>query len=89
MSADLEALEADYERLWLAYNHLQQNLPQCEHVREWQQQIDASRKAYKAALAAVDRAAANGAWPAPASSSLPLLEPEPADDGALFPREAA
>ena len=77
MSADLEALEAGYERLWLAYNHLQRDLPQCEHVLQWQEQVEAAGKAYRAALRTLDAAiAAARATPGPAPSSLPP-EPEP------------
>ena len=75
---DLEALEAEYERLWLAYNHLQRNLPQCEHIREWQRQTEAAGKAYRAALRTLDAAIAETeAPPASVPSSLPA-EPEPA-----------
>jgi hypothetical protein len=75
MQPDLEALEAAHEQAWLEYNHLQRELPRCEHVLEWQRQVDAARKAHRAALKAFD-AAAWAPEPVPVSPSLPV-SPEP------------
>jgi len=40
---DLEQLERDYERLWMAYNRLQREPPRCAHVTAWQQQPEIAR----------------------------------------------
>jgi len=71
---DLEALEAEYERLWLEYNRLAQHLPACEHVAAWQAQVEDARKGYQAALKAIDKAATRA-------------DEAEDDDGALFPLE--
>jgi hypothetical protein len=49
-------LEAAREAAWLAYNAMARTLPDCEHVRDWRQQLTAARAAHLAAARAVDRA---------------------------------
>jgi hypothetical protein len=85
---DPGTLDAAREAAWKALDAAERAFPQCEHIREWRQRVDDARADLRAVLAAVDEAATRGAEPPPASSSLPAV-PEPADDGALFPLEAA
>lgn len=53
---DLECLEADRRQAWLAYNAVQQALPDCEHVRAWQAEVGKARKAHQAAIRACEKA---------------------------------
>jgi hypothetical protein len=85
---DLGDLEAERDKAWLAYNQVARAIPDCPHVVAWREQIAAARERYRAVLRAADAAATTSPEPFPAPSSL-LPEPEPADDGALFPLEAA
>jgi hypothetical protein len=78
----------DPEAAWRELDAAERAFPDCEHVRAWQQRVADARGKHRAALAAVDEAAAREAEPVPVPSSLPS-EPEPDDDGALFPLEAA
>jgi hypothetical protein len=49
-------LEIAREVAWRAYDTLARALPDCEHVREWREQLAAARTAHLAAARAVDRA---------------------------------
>jgi hypothetical protein len=49
-------LAAAREQAWLAYNTLVRSLPECEHVRDWRQQVDTARAAHLAAARACERA---------------------------------
>jgi hypothetical protein len=49
-------LEAAREAAWRAYDALARGLPDCEHVRDWREQVAAARRAHLAAARACDRA---------------------------------
>jgi hypothetical protein len=71
---------------WLELDAAERAFPECEHIREWRALVGAARVRHRAALSALDAAAARGHELRAAPSSLPL-EPAPVDDGALFPLE--
>ena len=75
--------QPDPEQAWRELDAAERAFPDCDHVRAWRQRVEDARRAHRAALSAVDEAAAREAEPPPVLPSLPL-EPEP-DDGALFP----
>ena len=74
---DLAALEAARETAWLEYNAVQRDLPGCEHVRAWQQEIARARRKHLDALRELERAIAGQgttaaeARPEPSPPSLP------------------
>ena len=78
----------DPETAWRVLDAAERAFPDCEHVRDWRQRVEDARRAHRAALSAVDQAPAREAEPVPVPPSLPAV-PEPDDDGALFPQEAA
>lgn len=82
-------MQPDLEQAWRELDAAERALPDCEHVRDWKAQIAAARERYRAVLRSADAAETMRPKPLPAPSSLLPAEPEPADDGALFPLEAA
>lgn len=84
MQPDPGTPEAAARAAWHELDAAERAFPECEHVREWRALVGAARARHRAALAAVDAAAARGPEPVPSPSSLPPA-PEPADEGALFP----
>ena len=47
-------LEAAREAAWLTYNTIARSLPECEHIRDWREQVAAARAAHLAAARACD-----------------------------------
>lgn len=54
---DLRGLETAREQAWKAYDAIARAQPDCEHVREWREQVAAARRAHLEALRACDREA--------------------------------
>ena len=47
--------EAAREAAWKAYDAIARALPDCEHIRDWREQVQAARKVHMDAIRACDK----------------------------------
>jgi hypothetical protein len=71
---DLSLLVAAREAAWMDLDALQRDLPACEHVRAWQQEIRDAQSRHRDAIRAVDRAMTQAAREPRAGLGEPLFE---------------
>jgi hypothetical protein len=71
---DISLLVADREAAWLKLDALQRDLPCCEHVTAWQQEIRGAQSRHRDAIRAVERAMTQAAKRQPEPAREPLFE---------------
>jgi len=52
----LDGLESTRQAAWRAYDAIARAFPDCEHNRQWREQVKAARDKHQAAIRACDRA---------------------------------